>query len=87
MQVLQVAYGTPVGATVDGIDYEFKFVSYQNAGGYAPVLIVDKTNEESYYSNGCITINHHIFLSQWGIEFSDYRDNFVCTREMNITIY
>ena len=57
--------GCELKAEYKGIQYEFKILGYDNVGGYAPLLVVDKTNGERYYSNGYLEINDQVIISKW----------------------
>ena len=73
-------------AEVDGIKYEFRLEKFENIDGYAPMLIKDLTNEEVYHSYGYLELNGHIFISKWTKEYSDYRNNWVCTQDLIVEI-
>ena len=71
---------------IDGVEYEFKLTSYENVDGYAKILVIDKTNDERYISNGYIELNNHIIISKWNKIYSHYRDNWICSKDLIITI-
>ena len=71
---------------IDGIHYIFKLINYDEAGGYASLIIKDCSTGESYYSPGYIELNGHIFESKWCSEYSYNRDNYINTTDLMITI-
>ena len=78
--------GYEMKAECDGIKYEFRIISYSNVGGYAPILVIDKTHDERYYSNGYLEINGHAITSKWNIEYDANRGNWICSRDILISI-
>lgn len=84
--IVQPDTGSEFKATFDGIDYEFKLTNYENIDGYATIIIVDKTNDERYLSHGYLEINNHVIISKWKQEYSDYRDNWISSKDLIIII-
>lgn len=84
--IVEPSTGSTFEAEFKGISYEFKLTSYENIDGYARIIVIDKTNDERYISNGYLEINNHIIISKWKREYSDYRDNWICSRDLVITI-
>ena len=78
--------GCELKAEYKGIQYEFKILGYDNVGGYAPLLVVDKTNGERYYSNGYLEINDQVIISKWKKEYNANRGNWICSRDVIISI-
>ena len=78
--------GSIFQATCDGIEYEFKITSYENVSEYAKILVIDKTHNERYLSNGFIELNNHIITSKWKKEYSYERENWICTKDLIVTI-
>lgn len=73
-------------AKVDDVEYQFNLTSYENIDGYAKIIIYDKTNDERYLSEGYLELNNHIFISKWKKEYSGYRDNWICSKDLIIII-
>lgn len=84
--IVKATTGSVFQAEYDGVEYEFKLTSYENVDGYAKIIILDKTNDERYISNGYLELNNHIFISKWKKEYSGYRDNWICSRDLIIII-
>ena len=84
--VVEPLTGIIYKAEVDGIEYEFKLTNYENIDGYAKIIIYDKTNDERYLSEGYLELNNHVFISKWKKEYAGYRDNWICSRDLIITI-
>lgn len=84
--IVQPLAGTIFKTTVDGIEYQFFLTSYENIDGYAKIMIHDITNDERYLSEGYFELNNHVFISKWKAEYSDYRDNWICSKDLVIII-
>lgn len=84
--IVEPLVGSIFKADYDGISYEFKLTSYENVAGYAKIIVLDKTNDERYLSDGYLEINNHVIISKWKKEYSRYRDNWISSRELIIII-
>ena len=83
---VQANTASELAVEVDGIRYEFKIENYENIDGYAPIIIHDTYNDERYNSYGYLELNNHIFISRWKREYADYRDNWICSKDLIIEI-
>lgn len=89
MEKLFVAPNAGCTMNIDygGIHYEFRILGYNNICGYAPLLVIDCTNNERYVSNGYLEVNDHIIESKWKVEYNANRDNWICGRDIIISIH
>lgn len=71
---------------VDGIKYEFTIIKYYENSGYAPILITDTSTGEVYHSDGYFELNGHIFISKWKNEYNPMKDQWIDTRELEISV-
>ena len=69
-----------------GVDYEFHIMTYENTDEYATIIVYDKTHDERYISYGYIVLNDHVITSKWKKTYDDYRSNWVCSKDLVITI-
>ena len=72
--------------SLDGIEYKIIVSKHTSNSGYAPIIIKDLTNEETFISDGYIEINNHIFISKWKFEYSISRENYVPSKELILEI-
>lgn len=78
--------GCTLSIDYKGIHYEFRLLGYDNVGGYAPILVIDCTNDERYVSNGYLEINNHVIESRWKMEYNSNRGNWICSKDIIISI-
>ena len=69
-----------------GIQYKISVENYENTNGYARCLIWDKTHDERYHSEGFIEINNHFITTKWKAEYDYNRDNWICSKDLEISI-
>lgn len=60
---------------------------YESIGGFAEVLVTDLLTHERYQSTGQIQIRGHTIITKWGREYDSVRDNYLCTRDLNIIAF
>lgn len=75
-----------MGFEIEDHKYRISVQHYDNVAGYAPVMIIDNTNNERYLSDGYIEINGDTIITKWGIEYNRNRDNYVCNRDLIVTV-
>lgn len=84
--VFRMTDGPEAKITYKGIEYEFKLTVFDNIDSYANIMVVDKTHDERYMCYGYLEINGHRIQAKWEREYDNYRDNWVCTKDLVITI-
>lgn len=86
MTTIEGISGREISAIHNGIEYEFKIMSYENVDEYATIIVHDKTHNNHYISYGFIELNNHKITSKWKKTYDAYRDNYICTKDLVITI-
>ena len=84
--IIEQNSGGNLSATYKNIEYEFKILSFENVDEYATIVVHDKTHDERYVSYGFIEVNGHRITSKWKKTYDHYRDNWICTKDLVITI-
>lgn len=84
--IVEPVAGSEFNIEYGGINYSFKLTTYENVDGYAKILILDKTHDERYLSDGYFEINNHIIISKWKREYSYDRENWICSKDLIISI-
>lgn len=78
--------GQYMSCEVDGLKFRFTISDYQSIGGYANIIIIDEQTHERFLSYGHITVHGHTFISYWRREYSDNRDNYICTTDLIVKV-
>ena len=86
MGYLDTVYGCDQEIEKDGIKYGIRIMTYENTDGYATVIVQDMTNHESYISYGYIELNNHRITTKWKKVYDQYRDNWICSKDLEVTI-
>lgn len=71
---------------VDGLIFRFTIADYRSYAGYANIIIIDEQTQERFLSYGKIEIHNHTFISYWRKEYSDNRDNYICTTDLIVDV-
>ena len=85
----KVVGANPGGVTQINFDnniYEIKIADYSNVGGYANVMIVDCKTGDTYFSDGYLELNNHVFITKWDTKYEPSRENWICSDDLLITI-
>lgn len=85
-RIVGVNQGSTMSMEIDGIKYDFRITEYSNVGEYAPILIIDNSTGNHYMSYGYLELNGHIFISKWEKVYADYRENWICSDNLIITV-
>ena len=72
----------PMEVSAFGITYEVRLENYENVDGYARCIIIDKTNDERYHSEGYLEVNNHVVITRWKREYDYTRDNWICSKDL-----
>lgn len=70
----------------EGITYKIRIESFDSNGGYAPCIILDTSSGERYYSTGYIVINNHVIITKWKKEYDYDRENWICSKDLIVSI-